>query len=42
MKHLAAAVICLTVLYAVDSVFFGGWYFAFTNQAIARACMLDW
>ncbi len=42
MRHLTAAVICLAILYAVDSMFFGGWYFAIANQAIERVCAIDW
>jgi hypothetical protein len=42
MRHLTAAVICFVILYAVDSMFFGGWYFAVANQAIERAWALNW
>lgn len=40
--QLTAAVFCFGILYAVDAMFFDGWYFAFTNQAIERAWALNW
>lgn len=42
MKHLTAALVCLAVLYAVDTLFFGGWYFNVAGQAIEQACALNW
>ncbi|MGH6670545.1 MAG: hypothetical protein ACRECV_01045 [Xanthobacteraceae bacterium] len=42
MKHLTAAVVCLVVLYAVDSFFCDGWYFGAAAQAAAQAYALVW
>jgi hypothetical protein len=42
MKPLAAALVCLAVLYAVDSLWFDGWYFAAATQAVERAYVLAW
>jgi hypothetical protein len=41
-KPLTAAVICLGILYVVDAMYFGGWWFAATNQAIDHAWALNW
>ena len=41
-KPLTAAIICLGILYAVDAMYFDGWYFAATNQAIDRVRALNW
>ena len=40
--QLAAAAICFGILYAVDAMFFDGWYFAVTNQVIDRAWAFNW
>jgi len=42
MKHVAAAIICLGVLYEVDRLCFDGWYFANANQAVSIVCAMDW
>lgn len=42
MKHLTAALVCLGVLYAVDALFFNGWYFGVAAQAVGQAFALDW
>ena len=42
MKHVAAAIVCLAVLYAVDAIAFGGWYFGVAGQAVAKAYALHW
>jgi hypothetical protein len=42
MRHLTAAVVCLCVLYAVDAMFFDGWYFGVASQAVSQAFALDW
>jgi hypothetical protein len=42
MRHLTAAVICFAILYAVDSMFFDGWYFAVANQMIERVRAMNW
>jgi hypothetical protein len=34
MKSLVAATICIAVLYAIDALWFDGWYFTFLNRAI--------
>jgi len=41
-KPLIAAVLCFGILYLVDAMYFDGWYFAATNQAIDRAWALNW
>ena len=41
-RHLTAAAICFGILYAVDAMYFDGWYFAATNQAIERVRALNW
>ena len=41
-KQLTAAVVFFGILYVVDAMYFDGWYFAFTNQALARAWTLNW
>ena len=40
--QLTAVAICFGILYAVDAMFFDGWYFAATHQAIARVRTLGW
>jgi len=42
MKQFTAALVCLAVLYAVDSFFFDGWYFNIAAQAAAQAYALVW
>jgi len=42
MKHLSAAILCIAVLYGIDAVFYGGWYFSMATTAIERASKLDW
>jgi hypothetical protein len=42
MKHLAAAIVCLVVLYAVDAFLFGGWYFSVAGQVIQNAYAFTW
>jgi hypothetical protein len=42
MRHLTAAAICFAILYTVDAMFFGGWYFAAANQAIDRIWAMGW
>ena len=42
MKHLAAGIVCLAVLYAVDAIAFDGWYFGVAGQAVAKAYALHW
>jgi len=41
-RHLTAAAICFGILYAVDAMYFDGWYFAATSQAIERVRALNW
>jgi hypothetical protein len=41
-KQLTAAAICFGILYVVDAMYFNGWYFAATNQAIERVWALNW
>ena len=42
MKHLTAAIVCITVLYGVDALFFGGWYFTSATKAIEKTYSLQW
>lgn len=42
MRNLIAAVVCLAVLYTVDSFFFHGLYFGVAAQAVERASTLTW
>jgi hypothetical protein len=42
MKHIAAAFVCFMALYAVDALFFGGWYTGIAVQAIDQAIALNW
>jgi hypothetical protein len=41
-KQLTAGAICFGILYAVDAMFFDGWYFVCANQALERAWALRW
>lgn len=41
-KPLTAVVICFGILYLVDAMYFDGWYFTATNQAIDRVWALNW
>ena len=41
-QNLTAATVCQGILYAVDAMFFGGWYFAATHQAIDHVWALNW
>jgi hypothetical protein len=34
MKQLVAAAACFAILYGVDAIWFGGWYFAAAKSAI--------
>jgi hypothetical protein len=40
--QLTAVAICFGILYAVDAMFFNGWYFAVTHQVIDRAWTFGW
>jgi hypothetical protein len=42
MRHLIAAIVCLAVLYAVDSFFFNGWYFGVAAQVVEKASTVTW
>jgi hypothetical protein len=42
MKHLTAAIVCVTVLYGIDVLFFGGWYYSNATRAIEQAYALRW
>jgi len=42
MKHVTAALVCLGILFAVDAMFFNGWYLGAAEQAVAQAWALDW
>ena len=42
MKHLTAAILCIAVLYGLDAVFFGGWYFSNATKAIEQTYSLSW
>jgi hypothetical protein len=42
MKHLTAAIVCITVLYGVDALFFGGWYFTSAAKALEKTYSLQW
>lgn len=42
MKHVTAAMVCIVALYAIDALFFGGWYTGVAGQAIDKAVALNW
>jgi hypothetical protein len=42
MKQLTAAILCIAVLYGLDAVFFGGWYFSNATKAIEQTYSLSW
>jgi hypothetical protein len=42
MKHLTAAILCIAVLYGIDALFYGGWYFNYASRAIEHTYALQW
>ena len=36
MKCLGASIVCITVLYGLDTALFGGWYFAGFDRMLAQ------
>jgi hypothetical protein len=42
MIQLKTAVVCLVVLYGVDTYFCNSWYFSTTEQIIEHASDIDW
>jgi hypothetical protein len=42
MRLVSSAVVCLCVLYVVDSICFDGWYFSIVDQIINRAASVTW
>jgi hypothetical protein len=42
MKHLTAAIVCIVVLYGVDALLFGGWYFSSATKAVEQTYRLQW
>lgn len=42
MKHLRAVIVCLVALYAVDAIWFDGWYFSLAMQTVRQAYALNW
>ena len=41
-KPMAAVMVCVAVLYAIDALCFGGWYFGVADQAVRQAYALNW
>jgi hypothetical protein len=42
MKHLSAAIVCIVVLYGIDALFYGGWFFNNATKAIEHSYTLQW
>lgn len=42
MRFAASALICLLALYAVDSIWFNGWYFLALNQVMSHIRVMAW
>jgi hypothetical protein len=42
MKHLTAVIVCIAVLYGIDALFYGGWFFNNATKAIEHSYTLQW
>jgi hypothetical protein len=42
MKQLTAAIVCIAVLYGIDALFYGGWFFNNATRAIEHSYTLQW
>ncbi len=42
MKHLTAVIVCIGVLYVIDAMFYGGWFFGNATRAIEHVYTIQW
>jgi hypothetical protein len=42
MKQLTAAIVCIAVLYGIDALFYGGWFFNNATKAVEHAYTIRW
>lgn len=42
MKHLTAVIVCIAVLFVIDALFYGGWFFGNATRAIEHVYTIQW
>jgi len=42
MKQLTAAIVCIGVLYGIDALFYGGWFFSNATKAVEHVYTIRW